>query len=245
MAAVALGLDPVIAVDVADDKLRDGEGVRRHASSSIPRAMTCSPPSKQRPMPRAPTRGRGDRPARRHGQAFESVRAQGGRAVIDRQCHGRRGAADFTRASSITARACSAPGAATAFPTATFPSFAALMASKRIDVARSADPALWARRHQCGARRSRRRARRTARHRHVAVISSLWAISFSASTSTTRMVCYDGVFHRAASDQGLIPPDIGRGKDDVRGYLRKVDREDDWTTLQGSLWRPHASRFTL
>ncbi len=50
------------------------------------------------------------------------------------------------------------------------------------------------------------------------------------------LVSYDGVFHRVASDQGLITPDIGRGKDDVRGYLRKVDREDDWTKLQGEVY---------
>ncbi len=50
------------------------------------------------------------------------------------------------------------------------------------------------------------------------------------------LVSYDGVFHRVASDQGLIAPDIGRGKDDVRGYLRKVDREDDWTALQGEVY---------
>jgi hypothetical protein len=39
-----------------------------------------------------------------------------------------------------------------------------------------------------------------------------------------------------ASDQGLITPDVGRGKDDVRGYLRKIDREDDWTALQGEVY---------
>jgi hypothetical protein len=50
------------------------------------------------------------------------------------------------------------------------------------------------------------------------------------------LVSYDGVFHRVASDQGLITPDIGRGKDDVRDYLRKIDREDDWTALQGEVY---------
>src|SRR5262245_57236516 len=50
------------------------------------------------------------------------------------------------------------------------------------------------------------------------------------------LVSYDGVFHRVASDQGLITPDVGRGKDDVRGYLRKLDREDDWTALQGEVY---------
>jgi hypothetical protein len=50
------------------------------------------------------------------------------------------------------------------------------------------------------------------------------------------LVSYDDVFHRVASDQGLITSGIGRGKDDVRGYLRKVDREDDWTALQGEVY---------
>lgn len=50
------------------------------------------------------------------------------------------------------------------------------------------------------------------------------------------LVSYDGVFHRVASDQGLITTDVGRGKDDVRGYLRRLDREDDWTALQGEVY---------
>lgn len=50
------------------------------------------------------------------------------------------------------------------------------------------------------------------------------------------LVSYDGVFHRVASDQGLIAPDIGRGKDDVRGFLRSAGREDDWTALQGEVY---------
>jgi hypothetical protein len=50
------------------------------------------------------------------------------------------------------------------------------------------------------------------------------------------LVSYDGVFHSVASDQGLITPGIGRGKDDVRAYLRKIDREDDWTALQGEVY---------
>lgn len=50
------------------------------------------------------------------------------------------------------------------------------------------------------------------------------------------LVSYDGVFHRVASDHGLITPDIGRGKDDVRKFLRAVDREDDWTALQGEVY---------
>lgn len=50
------------------------------------------------------------------------------------------------------------------------------------------------------------------------------------------LVSYDGVFHRAALDQGLITPEVGHGKDEVRGYLRSVNREDDWTALQGEVY---------
>lgn len=50
------------------------------------------------------------------------------------------------------------------------------------------------------------------------------------------LVSYDGVFHRVAVDQGLITPDVGRGKDDVRKYLRAAGREDDWTALQGEVY---------
>src|ERR1043165_1799053 len=50
------------------------------------------------------------------------------------------------------------------------------------------------------------------------------------------LVSYDGVFHQVARDQGLITPEIGHGKDDVRKYLRSVEREDDWTALQGEVY---------
>jgi hypothetical protein len=50
------------------------------------------------------------------------------------------------------------------------------------------------------------------------------------------LVSYDGVFHQVARDQGLIGPEIGHGKDDVRKYLRSVGREDDWTALQGEVY---------
>lgn len=50
------------------------------------------------------------------------------------------------------------------------------------------------------------------------------------------LVSYDRVFHHVARDQGLITPEIGHGKDDVRKYLRSVGREDDWTALQGEVY---------
>lgn len=50
------------------------------------------------------------------------------------------------------------------------------------------------------------------------------------------IVCYEGVFHAVAVRRGLIPPEIGTGKDEVRNYLRAVGREDDWTRLQGEIY---------
>lgn len=52
------------------------------------------------------------------------------------------------------------------------------------------------------------------------------------------IVCYDGVFHRLAVAQGLIPPEVATPKDAVRNYLREVGREDDWTELQGEVYGP-------
>lgn len=50
------------------------------------------------------------------------------------------------------------------------------------------------------------------------------------------IVCYNGVFHAMAVRRGLIPPEVGTGKDEVRDYLRAVGREDDWTELQGEVY---------
>ncbi|MEI9991462.1 MAG: hypothetical protein WDM86_15640 [Rhizomicrobium sp.] len=50
------------------------------------------------------------------------------------------------------------------------------------------------------------------------------------------IVSYDGVFHRIAVENGLIPPHIESSKDSVRNYLRKVGREDEWTALQGHVY---------
>jgi hypothetical protein len=52
------------------------------------------------------------------------------------------------------------------------------------------------------------------------------------------LISYKGVFHRAARSQGLIPPECPEDKDAVRDYLRSVDREDDWTRLQGHVYGP-------
>jgi hypothetical protein len=50
------------------------------------------------------------------------------------------------------------------------------------------------------------------------------------------IVSYEGVFHKIAIANGLIPAECETGKDEVRNYLRRVGREDDWTTLQGQVY---------
>lgn len=50
------------------------------------------------------------------------------------------------------------------------------------------------------------------------------------------IVCYDAAFHQAAGERGLIPVDLPATKEAVRDYLRQVDREDDWTELQGYVY---------
>lgn len=50
------------------------------------------------------------------------------------------------------------------------------------------------------------------------------------------IVCYDDLFHRAALDLGLIPATLPSGKGLVRDYLRREEREDDWTRLQGHVY---------
>jgi hypothetical protein len=50
------------------------------------------------------------------------------------------------------------------------------------------------------------------------------------------IVCYDGIFHRAALDEGLIPQSLLQTKGAVRDHLRAVGREDAWTELQGHVY---------
>jgi hypothetical protein len=50
------------------------------------------------------------------------------------------------------------------------------------------------------------------------------------------IACYDGVFHAAALERGLIPADIGRDKNSVRDHLNGSGRNDDFTELQGYVY---------
>ena len=50
------------------------------------------------------------------------------------------------------------------------------------------------------------------------------------------IVCYDGLFHRVAVEQGLIPPEVPVSKNQVRDYLRQCGQEDAWTEMQGYVY---------
>ena len=52
------------------------------------------------------------------------------------------------------------------------------------------------------------------------------------------IVCYDGVFHRAAVERGLIPPELPVSKGQVRDHLRRLGQEHAWTELQGEVYVP-------
>ncbi len=50
------------------------------------------------------------------------------------------------------------------------------------------------------------------------------------------IVCYDGVFHRAALEKGWIGPNTPRTKEQVRDAMRQSGREEDWIELQGYVY---------
>lgn len=50
------------------------------------------------------------------------------------------------------------------------------------------------------------------------------------------IACYDGVFHAAALERGLIPAGLGRDKNSVRDHLNSSGRKDDFTELQGYVY---------
>jgi hypothetical protein len=50
------------------------------------------------------------------------------------------------------------------------------------------------------------------------------------------IVCYDGVFHAAALERGLIPETLGRDKNSVRDFLNGTGRADAFTELQGYVY---------
>ncbi len=50
------------------------------------------------------------------------------------------------------------------------------------------------------------------------------------------IVSYDSLFFKIALEKKLIPGDLAVTKNDVRDHLRKIDREDDWTEMQGYVY---------
>ena len=50
------------------------------------------------------------------------------------------------------------------------------------------------------------------------------------------IACYNGVFHAAALERGLIPAELGRDKNSVRDHLNGAGRNDDFTELQGYIY---------
>ena len=50
------------------------------------------------------------------------------------------------------------------------------------------------------------------------------------------IACYDGVFHAAALERGLIPSNLARDKNSVRDYLNGASRADAFTELQGYVY---------
>jgi hypothetical protein len=50
------------------------------------------------------------------------------------------------------------------------------------------------------------------------------------------IACYDGVFHKAAIEQGLIPPGLGASKNAVRDFLNGSGRRSAFTELQGYVY---------
>lgn len=50
------------------------------------------------------------------------------------------------------------------------------------------------------------------------------------------IVTYDRTFHAVAIEQGLVPASTAPTKLAVRTHLRELNREDDWTLLQGHVY---------
>jgi hypothetical protein len=50
------------------------------------------------------------------------------------------------------------------------------------------------------------------------------------------IVCYDGAFHAAALEEGLISSAVAINKNAVRDHLRRNGQEEDWIRLQGLVY---------
>jgi hypothetical protein len=50
------------------------------------------------------------------------------------------------------------------------------------------------------------------------------------------IVCYDELFHKVCRERELISAEVPVNKSDVRNFLRRAGREDDWTEMQGYVY---------
>jgi FMN phosphatase YigB (HAD superfamily) len=50
------------------------------------------------------------------------------------------------------------------------------------------------------------------------------------------IVSYDALFHKVGCERGWFGAEIPVNKSDVRNYLRRIGREDDWTEMQGYVY---------
>ena len=50
------------------------------------------------------------------------------------------------------------------------------------------------------------------------------------------LVCYDGIFHKIALEEQLIPEALPKNKNAVRDYLRAAGLEPRWTEMQGLVY---------
>ena len=59
------------------------------------------------------------------------------------------------------------------------------------------------------------------------------------------VACYNGVFHAAALERGLIPADLPNDRQSVRDFLRAQGRDADFTVLQGYVYGARMDLVTL
>ena len=52
------------------------------------------------------------------------------------------------------------------------------------------------------------------------------------------IVCYDSIFHKAATQKKLIPDSVSPLKNAIRNFLRSIGKEEEWTQLQGYVYGP-------
>ncbi|MBR9691996.1 aminoglycoside phosphotransferase family protein [Candidatus Woesearchaeota archaeon] len=50
------------------------------------------------------------------------------------------------------------------------------------------------------------------------------------------IVTYDELFHKIALEKDLISKELPKTKNHVRDYIRSIDKEDEWTKLQGIIY---------